>query len=877
MTIEKSKFTIKWLADRLAHHIIDWPSTHQAPSAEPAARTAEGAGAGAAAKAVRAEEWKPENWFIWPPDVFALTSIFLKATGIYRYTVTPHPNPKNKKNKRLFKRHKEKKEAAILQAWYAWLIGKSDQFPDDLREYVEVLFEEKPGETFGGQVFNGVEYDRDYCDKVLRLHALADAACPGFGILSVSPEGPVSALYFLANYLLNVKGTLSRLPKYCGVVLPKMRTPQRGLTLRSFSHHLTFHDSEVDVLWRTVPWDDRMEKTVNILAVPLPYHISSHSFRPYRYPGQNKDVSGVRYFEYAPQGKEGRLDVQEIIKLLDEAYKEVEHVHFIVFPELALTKEQFKELRKEMAQELSGRTPPRQVPIVIAGIRDTQTNKVQLSVFFVNKWYNFGQAKHHKWKLNRRQLKQYALGGSLNVQYNWWEAINIEKRELTFVSPTGWLTLCPLICEDLAQLEPVSDLIRGVGPTLVIAILMDGPQLAFRWPARYVSVLADDPGTSVLTLTSVGMSVRARAQGKPPNRTVALWKDLDSDFEQIELAEGERGLLLTISADPHLEYTADGRSDHGSSAVFSLQGTHHLRVAQATEADAKAEGNNKVKAQGDTAGAAADRATTEGVAEPGDSYGQAPLEDPSLTSTDDSSRNDDSEFESDEFGIDITDLSALAYLTAAIIDAPGNLIAEFRDQVSRKSQLNPLVAAMRPFQEIWPRIREARREGQDLQKERLKISNWSQEDQEKQVRQFDEKIRLFEETVDELCGFMKEMNQSLNDQMDFAKMCEEEEQRKRLKKEDKVQWKTKEKARIEDQLKRWDKIVRGAMAALKGKQSGPFASEKDRVAIMPYVCVIWAVQNRLWRHRRQVEWRGMGSYRKLRQLIEDWQKETSYY
>jgi hypothetical protein len=45
---------------------------------------------------------------------------------------------------------------------------------------------------------------------------------------------------------------------------------------------------------------------------------------------------------------------------------------------------------------------------------------------------------------------------------------------------------------------------------LLIALLMDGPQLKSRWSGRYAGVLAEDPGSSVLTLTSLGMALRSR-------------------------------------------------------------------------------------------------------------------------------------------------------------------------------------------------------------------------------------------------------------------------------------------------------------------------------------------------------------------------------
>ena len=88
--------------------------------------------------------------------------------------------------------------------------------------------------------------------------------------------------------------------------------------------------------------------------------------------------------------------------------------------------------------------------------------------------------------------------------------------------------MCVLICEDLARQDPVTEVIRAVGPNLVFALLMDGPQLRNRWASRYASVLAEDPGCSVLSLTSLGMSRRSRPRlesGPVVDRSsvIALW------------------------------------------------------------------------------------------------------------------------------------------------------------------------------------------------------------------------------------------------------------------------------------------------------------------------------------------------------------------
>ena len=124
-------------------------------------------------------------------------------------------------------------------------------------------------------------------------------------------------------------------------------------------------------------------------------------------------------------------------------------------------------------------------------------NYVSVSAPIVGGSIAYQQDKHHPWRLDRNQIRQYSLGGRLDPNVQWWEDIAIRRREVWFNVYLPWLSFCVLICEDLARQEPVSSLVRAVGPSLVIALLMDGPQLQSRWPSRYASVLADDPGSSV--------------------------------------------------------------------------------------------------------------------------------------------------------------------------------------------------------------------------------------------------------------------------------------------------------------------------------------------------------------------------------------------
>jgi len=142
-----------------------------------------------------------------------------------------------------------------------------------------------------------------------------------------------------------------------------------------------------------------------------------------------------------------------------------------------------------------------------------------------------------------------------------------------------WLTVTPLICEDLARPEPVGDLVRAIGPNLVIALLMDGPQLGGRWPGRYAASLADDPGCSVLTLTSAGMSHLSKTRDEiDRSGVVALWRDPQTGTHELELAKDDSAIVLNVTVEYEEEWTADGRGDKKATGCPILAGHHRIRL-----------------------------------------------------------------------------------------------------------------------------------------------------------------------------------------------------------------------------------------------------------------------------------------------------------
>jgi hypothetical protein len=79
-------------------------------------------------------------------------------------------------------------------------------------------------------------------------------------------------------------------------------------------------------------------------------------------------------------------------------------------------------------------------------------------------------------------------------------------------------------------------------------------------------VLADDPGSAVLTLTSFGMAHRSRPPGFGRSPVIALWKGPGQEAREIPLEPGAQGVLLSATTARTAKRSYDGRRplDNGS-------------------------------------------------------------------------------------------------------------------------------------------------------------------------------------------------------------------------------------------------------------------------------------------------------------------------
>jgi hypothetical protein len=144
-----------------------------------------------------------------------------------------------------------------------------------------------------------------------------------------------------------------------------------------------------------------------------------------------------------------------------------------------------------------------------------------------------------------------------------------------------------LICEDLARNDPARPIVEAIGPNLVISLLMDGHQTINRWSAKYANVLAEDPGSSVLSITSLGLinrinntidnpsSINTRYSNNEKNgsqrdnnksHAIALWTD-DKATTMINLKDKADAVLISISEHPVTDFTHDGRADDRATSL----------------------------------------------------------------------------------------------------------------------------------------------------------------------------------------------------------------------------------------------------------------------------------------------------------------------
>jgi hypothetical protein len=519
----------------------------------------------------------------WPPDLYALAGALIRRSGAYlrlfeHRGIAPYLNGIEQAAEKW-----RKQIDAITAESVTVSVLQSVRVSDVVDAWASLI---------RARAIPISEIDRELAERLIRMTLIADEASAGIGINwgYQTDEGPRHSKFLsIAEQLLVTNELQSfcwEVPRDVLCVLGKQHTPVKGATFRSLSHHLAlYHPNEIEARWvNPIPKmvaQSPSREGLNLLLLPWPMRVTTEDFQEVSTCGVRRDGSEPPgYFRYAPkESDDPERFATKLRQALASAHRQAGTIDAIVFPELALTEPQYY-VAEQIAFEARC--------ILVCGLRQAGTAAgdwdANLSVLqaagavrgpdqaadaqdpLLSDLRLF-QAKHHRWYLDRAQIVNYQLGGRFLASRGCWEHIDLPRRVLHFVTlnATTWTVL---VCEDLARQDPAADLIRAVGPNHLIALLMDGPQLSGRWPARYASVLAEDPGTSVLTLTSLGMAERSRpiiqsGQRASPSRVIALWRDAVEGEIQIALDTDDDACVLSLEYQLRTEYCADGRSDHG--------------------------------------------------------------------------------------------------------------------------------------------------------------------------------------------------------------------------------------------------------------------------------------------------------------------------
>lgn len=530
---------------------------------------------------------------VWPVDLFAFCGIVLQQSGTYAFA-TDLMEQLVKESSQEEPRSNAPLRAVPIDPWpviaegaaaewreilTAHIIGNNrvalDSMPKTIPGDVAELWKAACGIWGGGPSEPSGIIVEQAIVALLCLFSIADQTCEGFGICGATD------LKDEAQRILSEQSrgrSLAIEPDHTSVVvLPKVHTPQRGFTLRSLSHHLALIlPGELNVEWR-YPMEgsgDAMSLDFfGILIVPWPFEVQASQFSylgldatsapKFIWRGSDHQ-SAHGYFQYTPPSN-GQALVDAIANLWANLSNENRiAIKFLVLPELAISEGETTELIEfARAQNL----------VLICGVAGEKQN--QCWVKFPSDRDATRHSKHHRWCLDHRQVDLYDLASRLPASPTrlLWEDSEIGTRSITFHTvhngTQSGLTFSCLICEDLARQDPAGRIVRTIGPNLLFSLLLDGPQLKQRWSSRYAAILAEDPGTSILALTSLGMAKRTSKKDTPEStrngRSIALWCDSESESgaEELRVDEerGEVAGVVWVTLVHRDEWTIDGRND----------------------------------------------------------------------------------------------------------------------------------------------------------------------------------------------------------------------------------------------------------------------------------------------------------------------------
>jgi len=381
----------------------------------------------------------------------------------------------------------------------------------------------------------------EQCKQLIILLRLVDQVCEPMSMLDPKTlaRGQNRLFILSREALVRSKGTtlLRNFPESEGCVLPKCLKSDSSTTLRALSENLCYLQASTAIARWIIPnylipssftfvdsggasdsdqYDveriaetpdaaeqaDACKNVTNILIIAYPWKISDACFRKV----------GYGRFDFDPPQVGENIDPISTVLSKDNA------IEIVIFPELALQQDDYERIKQLLQRKVE---ESKKAMLLVSGISACRVNGLKFSIIAPGGGISedFFQNKHHPWRLDGHQFRQYGLENVFSSENELLESCEINPKDIYFVRFRADLCVCFMICEDIRQPEPIAEIIRHVAPNLIVALLLDGPQIPARWCGTAAKRLSEGCGATVLTVTSSGMVKRSKPLNGGPKAT----------------------------------------------------------------------------------------------------------------------------------------------------------------------------------------------------------------------------------------------------------------------------------------------------------------------------------------------------------------------
>jgi hypothetical protein len=283
--------------------------------------------------------WRRRFRPVWPPDVFVLSTTLLQRSGAYTRVVMGDWPPSRtgpswtreiRKLGRLWRAKSASGTAVPRQILKWWAVVAAA----------------------AGTPVRDIPKNARLVEALLQLCAVSDEASVGLGLPTRAADSVEDQAFELLAPDRPGGSTLCKAvdSSRCRV-LPKMHTAQRGVTVRSLSHHLALcWTADIEPSWVLAP-NAGFSNHLNLLLVPWPFEVTPRQFSPaVPRTGPLRNMgNGFGFFDFEPGPCS---DLPELLtRLATKARQTVGPIDGIVLPECAINESDYEKCARAALAE----------------------------------------------------------------------------------------------------------------------------------------------------------------------------------------------------------------------------------------------------------------------------------------------------------------------------------------------------------------------------------------------------------------------------------------------------------------------------------------------------------------------------------------------